>query len=124
MKCSQCIKISSLVGFEIVGVSGDVPGEEGKKMLGDYIKAKGVPWPNLWDGRGPNDGIAREWGISSWPTQFLVDKKGILRFSNIPADRRKASRSYSLRNDRTILRCHLVAVGVLVSVAAQEQPAL
>jgi thiol-disulfide isomerase/thioredoxin len=77
-------------GFEIVGISGDVPGEEGKKMLGDYIKEKGVNWPNLWDGKGPNEGIAREWGISSWPTQFLVDRKGILRYSDIPGDRRKA----------------------------------
>lgn len=76
-------------GFEIVGISGDVPGKEGEKMLGDYIKEKGISWPNLWDGKGPNEGTAREWGISSWPTQFLVDRKGILRYNNIPGDRRK-----------------------------------
>ncbi len=76
-------------GLEIVGISGDVPGDEGKKMLSDYIQQQSITWPNLWDGKGPNDGIAREWGISSWPTQFLVDKKGILRYTGRPADRRK-----------------------------------
>ncbi len=77
-------------GLEIVGVSGDAPGEDGRKMLSDYIKEKSIPWPNLWDGKGPNDGVAREWGISSWPTQFIIDRKGILRYLDSPRDRREA----------------------------------
>ncbi|MBS1719452.1 MAG: TlpA family protein disulfide reductase [Armatimonadetes bacterium] len=74
-------------GFEIIGVSGDVPGDEGKKMLTDYIKDKGISWPNYYDGKGPQGGFATEWGISSWPTQFIVDKKGVLRAID-PKERR------------------------------------
>ncbi len=66
-------------GFEIVGISGDVPGDQGKKLLADYVSDKKIPWPNFYDGQGQNAGYAQSWGISSWPTQFLVDKKGILR---------------------------------------------
>ena len=76
-------------GLEIVGISGDVPGDQGRKMLADYIKEQSIPWPNLWDGKGPNDGTPLSWGISSWPTQFLVDKKGILRYTSDTEDRRK-----------------------------------
>ena len=66
-------------GFEIIGISGDVPGDQGKKMLTDYLSDKKIPWPNYYDGQGPNAGYAQSWGISSWPTQFLIDKKGNVR---------------------------------------------
>ncbi|MEQ1821105.1 MAG: TlpA disulfide reductase family protein [Fimbriimonadaceae bacterium] len=78
-------------GFEIVGISGDAPGDDGKKMLADYIAQKKIAWPTFYDGKGPKAGIAQDWGISSWPTQFLVDKKGILRSIKADeGDRRKA----------------------------------
>lgn len=81
-------------GFEIIGISGDVPGDEGKKMLSDYIAEKKVAWPVFYDGKGPKAGIAQVWGISSWPTQFLVDKKGVLRSIRADeGDRRKAIES-------------------------------
>lgn len=78
-------------GFEIIGISGDLAGDEGKKMLSDYIASKKVGWPIYYDGMGPKAGIAQLWGISSWPTQFLVDKRGILRTIRADeGDRRKA----------------------------------
>jgi hypothetical protein len=39
------------------------------------------------DGKDPQGGFATEWGISSWPTQFIVDKKGVLRAID-PKERR------------------------------------
>lgn len=77
-------------GFEIVGISGDVPGEPGKKLLADYVAEKKIPWANYYDGQGPNAGYAQYWGISSWPTQFLIDKKGNVRTVKADqGDRRK-----------------------------------
>lgn len=77
-------------GFEILGISGDVPGEQGKKLLGDYVSEKKIPWPIYYDGQGPNAGYAQSWGISSWPTQFLIDKKGNVRTVKADeGDRRK-----------------------------------
>lgn len=74
-----------------VGISGDLAGDQGKKMLSDYISQKKISWPNFYDEKGPKDGIAKSWGNSSWPTQFLVDKKGILRSTKADeGDRRKA----------------------------------
>lgn len=78
-------------GFEIVGISGDVPGSDGRRMLSDYIAAKKIPWTISYDGLGPKAGIAITWGISSWPTQFLIDKKGVLRSIKADeGDRRKS----------------------------------
>jgi len=71
-------------GVAIVGVSVDATeAQGGKKMLVDYIKDKKVPWPNFYSGKTIEDGPAAEWGISSFPTQFLVDKKGNLRYVNL-----------------------------------------
>ncbi len=77
-------------GFDIVGISGDVPGDQGKKLLTDYVSDKKIPWPNFYDGQGSNAGYAQSWGISSWPTQFLIDKKGNIRTVKADeGDRRK-----------------------------------
>lgn len=68
-------------GLEILGISGDLTEQQGgRKMLEDYLRTNKLPWPIHYDGKGPGAGIALEWGISAWPTQFLVDKRGILRY--------------------------------------------
>lgn len=64
----------------IIGISADVEEDKGgKKMLLEYIDKVGIPWPNLYDGKGQSAGTAADWGISAFPTQFLVDKNGVLR---------------------------------------------
>ena len=65
-------------GFEIVGISLD----DNKKDLLGFMKKKGMPWPQYFDGKHWNNEISFRFGINSVPTQWLVDKKGILRQTN------------------------------------------
>ena len=53
----------------------------------DYIKEKAIPWPNYYSGKSREDGPASEWGVSSFPTQFLVDRKGNLRYIDLDSGR-------------------------------------
>jgi len=65
-------------GFEIIGVSLD----DKKKDLLDFIKKHEMPWPQHFDGQHWNNEISFRFGINSVPTQWLVDKKGVLRELN------------------------------------------
>jgi thiol-disulfide isomerase/thioredoxin len=69
-------------GFEIVGISLD----DKKQDLLEFTKKKGMPWPQYFDGKHWNNDISFRFGINSVPTQWLVDKKGILRELNTRFD--------------------------------------
>ena len=62
-------------GFEIVGISFD----EDKEELQKFVKSKGVPWSQYFDGKGWQNKYGEQYGIHSIPSMWLVDKKGVLR---------------------------------------------
>ncbi len=65
-------------GFEIIGVSLD----DDKTRLLAYLKEHGVSWPQHFDGKGFETPLIRRFGINGIPTQWLLDKKGLLRDAN------------------------------------------
>ena len=65
-------------GFEIIGISLDVNKDE----LLDFTKKKGMVWPQYFDGKQWNNEISFRFGINGVPTEWLVDKKGVLRETN------------------------------------------
>lgn len=88
--------VKSNPNVAIIGISADVEESKGgKKMLLDYIDKVGIPWPNLYDGKGQSAGTAAEWGISAFPTQFLVDKQGVLRSLDTGSKRDELIAKYS-----------------------------
>lgn len=88
--------VKSNPNVAIIGISADVEEDKGgKKMLLEYIDKVGIPWPNLYDGKGQSAGTAAEWGISAFPTQFLVDKTGVLRSIEAGDNRAELIAKYS-----------------------------
>ena len=61
-------------GFEIVGISLD----SSEQKLNDFVNKNSMSWPQYFDGKGWNNTLAKEYGISSIPAMWLVDKKGNL----------------------------------------------
>ncbi len=61
--------------FDIVGISFD----SDKAKLEAFVKEKALPWPQYFDGQGWKNKYAEHFGITSIPTMWLVDKKGVLR---------------------------------------------
>ncbi|MGH7150351.1 MAG: peroxiredoxin family protein, partial [Planctomycetota bacterium] len=61
-------------GFEILGVSLDP--KEAEKKLRDFVKAQGMTWPQIHDGKAwQSDHVAR-YKVSGIPATFLLDRQG------------------------------------------------
>ena len=63
--------------FSLVGINSDKDRDALKKVL---IK-ESITWPSWWSGStsGP---IPKTWNVRSWPTIYVLDSKGVIRFKN------------------------------------------
>lgn len=61
-----------------VGISLD----ENSARLRRFLKENRMSWPQHFDGRGWDNRIAVEFGVTSIPTQWLIDRQGNLRVLN------------------------------------------
>ena len=67
-------------GLEVVGINFD----EDRAALESVIKSKEMPWPQYFEGR--ENSIGRKYGISHYPSAWLVDKAGNVRYISALAD--------------------------------------
>jgi thiol-disulfide isomerase/thioredoxin len=63
--------------FVLLGVSADYDQDE----LKTYMSQKSISWTNVFDGAGGP--IARAWRIEGFPTIFVIDAKGVIRFKQV-----------------------------------------
>jgi thiol-disulfide isomerase/thioredoxin len=66
-------------GFEIVGINMD---DDKTKML-NATKRMNMNWPQYYDGLAWQNKISRRFGIDAIPAAWLIDKKGMLRETNL-----------------------------------------
>ncbi|RYG75621.1 redoxin domain-containing protein [bacterium] len=59
-------------GFEIIGVSLD----DDKKALTDFVKARNLTYPNLFDGKGWQNANGKAYGVRAIPFTLLIGKDG------------------------------------------------
>jgi len=69
-------------GFEIVGISFD----REKSGLERVLAKEKMTWPQCFDNSEEGKKVGDEFGITSIPTMWLVDKKGVLRDLNARED--------------------------------------
>lgn len=60
--------------FVLIGANGDETREEGLAVQ----RRHQVTWRSVFLG-GPDSPITGQWGLTGWPTIFLIDAKGIVR---------------------------------------------
>lgn len=58
--------------FTIIGISLDMD----REPLDNYIKTKGISWPQYYDGLGWKNKVARLYGVTGIPFTVLLDKNG------------------------------------------------
>jgi len=69
-------------GFDIIGVSCDTD----KSSLLTLTQNYGMYWPQYFDGLGKHNQLSSRWGVTSIPTMWLVDKKGMVVNTNVGDD--------------------------------------
>ena len=65
--------------FALIGVNSDSDREELKNVL----EAKNLTWRSFWDGGSTNGPIATKWNVTGWPTIYVLDAEGRIRFKNV-----------------------------------------
>ena len=63
--------------FALIGINSD----KDKGYFRSRAKEMGVTWRSFWNGeRGTSGPISSKWGGRSWPTIYVLDHKGVIRF--------------------------------------------
>ena len=65
--------------FALVGVNSDADREELRRV----IARQGLTWRSFWDGGGTRGPIAKSWNVRAWPTLYVLDHEGRIRFKNL-----------------------------------------
>ena len=74
--------------FALIGVNSDR--DLGK--LKDRLEEENITWRSFWNGpegtRGP---IAAKWNVRGWPTIYVIDSKGVIRYKNVRGEKMDAA---------------------------------
>jgi len=65
--------------FVLFGVNSDDSPEKYKTEA----EQNGITWPSFFDGGMIGGPIAAQWGVTGWPTIYVIDKKGVIRFKGL-----------------------------------------
>src|SRR5437773_7901339 len=65
--------------FVLIGVNSDQDRKELKKVL----EKENITWRSFWDGGNTNGPIASKWNVHGWPTIYVLDDKGVIRYKNV-----------------------------------------
>lgn len=65
--------------FALIGVNSD----RDLDKLREVVKEKNITWRSFWNGpEGTGGPISKEWNVSGWPTIYILDAEGKIRFKN------------------------------------------
>ena len=65
--------------FQIIGISLD---QSRDKLVG-YLEKEGITWPQVFDGNGWQNQVAKIYGIRAIPHMYLIDGEGVIRKSDV-----------------------------------------
>lgn len=68
--------------FVIIGVNSD----ENLEALRETVKEKNLTWRSFQNDKGVDGVIADNWAIKGWPTMFILDEKGTIRWTGHGGD--------------------------------------
>jgi hypothetical protein len=66
--------------FALIGVNSDRDLTALKKRL----EEEKITWRSFWNGpEGTGGRISARWNVSGWPTIYVLDHKGVIRYKNV-----------------------------------------
>jgi hypothetical protein len=64
--------------FALLGINSDGDAAKVRKIMMD----NGIVWRNAVEG-GTSGPIAKRWNVTGWPTIYVLDAKGVIRFKDV-----------------------------------------
>ena len=65
--------------FALIGVNSD----RDRSTIKDVMKKESITWRSFWNGGSTRGPISTEWGVRAWPTIYVLDAKGVIRYKNV-----------------------------------------
>jgi hypothetical protein len=63
--------------FALIGVNSD----RDREKLKPRLEKEQITWRSFWDGPSGTAGpISTAWNVHAWPTVYVLDAKGVIRF--------------------------------------------
>ncbi len=70
--------------FALLGVNRD----RDKVALKKRMQEENITWRSFWNGpKGTGGPISAKWNVRGWPTIYVIDHKGVIRFKNVRGER-------------------------------------
>jgi len=70
--------------FALIGVNSDADLEKLKPRMAE----ENITWRSFWCGKkGTSGPIPAKWNVTGWPTIFVIDHKGVIRFKNVRGEK-------------------------------------
>ena len=64
--------------FVLLGVNGD----DDRAKAAEVMTKEAMTWPSFWNG-GKLGGIVDKLGVRAWPTVYVLDAEGVIRYKNV-----------------------------------------
>ncbi len=65
--------------FELVGINSD----ESRSALEKIVAEQQITWRNAFDGPAGKGPLACRWNVFSWPTIYVLDHQGVIRYRDL-----------------------------------------
>ena len=66
--------------FALIGVNSD----KDKDQLRKRMTEERITWRSFWNGpKGTAGPISTAWNVRGWPTIYVIDPKGVIRFKDV-----------------------------------------
>ena len=64
--------------FALIGVNSD-----SKEKVQAALQRENITWRSFWDGGNTGGPIATQYGVRGWPTIYVIDHEGIIRYKDV-----------------------------------------
>jgi hypothetical protein len=68
--------------FALIGVNSD----SDRAKIQEVVQEKNLTWRSFWNGGSTSGPISTDWNVSGWPTVYLIDAKGVIRWKSVGVD--------------------------------------
>jgi hypothetical protein len=65
--------------FALIGVNSD----DDRDALKRVLVQENITWRSFWNGGGRQGPISTEWRVEGWPSIWVIDAKGVIRYREV-----------------------------------------